>query len=1020
MLDKLIASLENPGIEFRSAPFFGLNARLEPEEMRRHMRVFAQMGLGGCFFHSRIGLDNLYLGKEYMDCIRAGVEECRKLGIAAWLYDEDRWPSGAAGGLVTRDPRWRGRYLAENESDGTEVDADDELTVAYFALQFSGETVASYRRISADEALLPGERRFRYYRKLYTPEPWYNDQTYLDTFNPEAVAEFIRITHEAYYREFGADFGGVIPGIFSDEPTYSRNRCLPWTDKLPEYYAEKNSDSLVDQLPELFHPIGGAEFSAVRLRYFNTITACFIHAFMEQIYRWCDAHHLQFTGHLLGEDSVTVQTMHCGAAMRGYEFEHIPGIDVLTEHWNIFDTAKQCTSVAHQLGRPRRMSETYGCTGWDFPFFGHKAIGDWQYALGINFRCQHLAWYSMQGESKRDYPGCISYQVPWWKYHHHLENYFARIGAALAPGEEVRDILVIHPLESTWGVFIPKEFTPERSDAEDEALVKLRNTLLGANLDYDYGDEEMMSRLAAVENSDEPKLRVGQARYKVVVVPKLRTIRSSTLNLLSEFAAAGGEVIYLDEVPPRLDGESSAFPAEVFARFRKTTLRELPMAAQSGRRISITDPAGKEIEPALSLLKQSGDEFVLFICNTGVDFKYNDIHYPGLRERLQVFPDAKVTVRNVAPGTRVWELEPATNTLTTVDFTRDEAGNLHFSTALEWLGSRLFLIGQGELPAIAPRPAGQVVAVQELTAPWHITPSELNPLVLDIARYRIDDEEFADPDYILAIDLKLRARLGMPRRGRNMVQPWYARLQNYPKISHPLDLEYEFAVDELPEGPLFLALEQPEKWRITLNGASVEFADAGFWCDRSLRLTEISPAQLRVGGNLLTLHADYGWDLGLEAIYLLGTFATEKDRISAAKLPQEVPAGDLGKFGFANYSGNIDYETIFECEKEPGKRVKLEIPAWQGIGMMISLNGGAEKFLAWAPFEVDLTDDLKSGKNQLKITLLGSRRNSLGPFYCKDAVPELYAYSNFFAYDHAGRNLVPFGLLASPRLRVEK
>ena len=31
--------------------------------------------------------------------------------MLAWLYDEDRWPSGPAGGIVTKDRQYRARYL---------------------------------------------------------------------------------------------------------------------------------------------------------------------------------------------------------------------------------------------------------------------------------------------------------------------------------------------------------------------------------------------------------------------------------------------------------------------------------------------------------------------------------------------------------------------------------------------------------------------------------------------------------------------------------------------------------------------------------------------------------------------------------------------------------------------------------------------------------------------------------------------------------------------------------------------
>ena len=60
-------------------------------------------------------------------------------------------------------------------------------------------------------------------------------------------------------------------------------------------------------------------------------------------------------------------------------------MDLLTEHNREYETPKQVASVARQFGRRWRLDEIYGCTGWDFPFLGHKALGDWQAALGISF-----------------------------------------------------------------------------------------------------------------------------------------------------------------------------------------------------------------------------------------------------------------------------------------------------------------------------------------------------------------------------------------------------------------------------------------------------------------------------------------------------------------------------------------------------------------------------------------------------------------------------------------------------------
>ena len=98
MNKKFLAQFKHPTSEFRGAPFWAWNGKLDPEELRKQVRIMHRMGLGGFFMHSRVGLNTPYLGPEWMKCVDACVDEAEKLDMQAWLYDEDRWPSGAAGG----------------------------------------------------------------------------------------------------------------------------------------------------------------------------------------------------------------------------------------------------------------------------------------------------------------------------------------------------------------------------------------------------------------------------------------------------------------------------------------------------------------------------------------------------------------------------------------------------------------------------------------------------------------------------------------------------------------------------------------------------------------------------------------------------------------------------------------------------------------------------------------------------------------------------------------------------------
>ncbi|MBR4370143.1 MAG: hypothetical protein IKS92_03795, partial [Victivallales bacterium] len=93
----------NPSALYRDTPFWAWNCKLEEDQLRRQIAVFQEMGMGGFHMHSRTGMGTPYLTKEFMERVDNCVDEAKKRNMLAWLYDEDRWPSGAAGGIVTKN-----------------------------------------------------------------------------------------------------------------------------------------------------------------------------------------------------------------------------------------------------------------------------------------------------------------------------------------------------------------------------------------------------------------------------------------------------------------------------------------------------------------------------------------------------------------------------------------------------------------------------------------------------------------------------------------------------------------------------------------------------------------------------------------------------------------------------------------------------------------------------------------------------------------------------------------------------
>jgi len=102
----------NPTAEYRGAPFWSWNTKLDLKKLLPQIEYFQEMGMGGFHIHSRVGLDTEYMGEEFLAIARACVERAEEKKMLACLYDEDRWPSGVAGGLVLKDnPQFRGRHI---------------------------------------------------------------------------------------------------------------------------------------------------------------------------------------------------------------------------------------------------------------------------------------------------------------------------------------------------------------------------------------------------------------------------------------------------------------------------------------------------------------------------------------------------------------------------------------------------------------------------------------------------------------------------------------------------------------------------------------------------------------------------------------------------------------------------------------------------------------------------------------------------------------------------------------------
>lgn len=520
--------------EYRPIPFWSWNDKLEVDKLKKQMHWMKKNSIGGFFMHARSGLQTEYLSEEWMKCIEACADEAEQLGMKAWLYDENGWPSGFAGGKLLEKEENKDRFILY------QIGAyDSEATVSYLL------TEKTLCRVSHGN--VNGE-----YLNLYI----HISPCTADILNPDVVKQFIAHTHDVYKERFGEDFDKKIEGFFTDEPQYYRYHT-PYTVMIAKYFKEKFDEDILDSLGLLFVEKEG--YRRFRYRYWKGMQELMLESFAKQVYQWCEENHVKLTGHYIEETSLRWQMMCCGGVMPFYEYEHIPGIDWLGKETGVIGALapKQLGSVAAQLGKKRVLTETFGCCGWDVTPTELKRIAGFQYINGVNMICQHLIPYSERGNRKYDFPAHYGEENPWIREEFQSFNeYFARLGCMLGESEQHVNVAVLHPIRSAY-------FDYKRENTDGMGISQLEknsssvcNMLAKQHVEYHFLDETLMRKYGFV---DEATIGCGKCRYEYLILPHLLTMDQSTEKLLHQYVQNGGKVLILGNKPVYREAESYAY-----------------------------------------------------------------------------------------------------------------------------------------------------------------------------------------------------------------------------------------------------------------------------------------------------------------------------------------------------------------------------------------------------------------------------------------------------------------------------
>ena len=948
------ALFKDPPRQYSTGPLWVWNDMLTERQVRETLRDLAGQKVKQVWVHPRPGLMTPYLSEDWFALWKVALDEAQRLGMNVWIYDENSYPSGFAGGWVPDQmPESRGRGLSFRETK-TAPSWSEDLAGLYRCEGDKFENVTAQAK--AGQAL-PEGRYLAAAEVRAGNSPWFGNRGYVNLLSPGVTEKFLEVTMEAYRREIGKEFGLHVPGVFSDEPNIREVGDFAWSEILAGEFEKRWGYSLLEHLPSLNYPLG--DWQKIRHNYYEVLNEQFIEHWSKPYHDYCETNHLEWTGHYWDH-----QWPNCGAVpdnMSMYAWHQRPAIDCLrnqyAEHTHAqFGNARmvrELASVANQLGQRRTLCETYGAGGWDLRFEDMKRIGDWLEVLGVNTLNQHLSYVTIRGARKRDHPQSFSYHEPWWEGYHVSAQYFARLSAALSQGEQVNEVLVLEPTTTAWMY----QAAGAKLDELGKSFFDLVMALEAAQVEYDIGCEDILARHGSVDSAG---LKVGRRHYRTVVLPPMtENLNAKTAELLAAFEQAGGTVLSCGEPPARIDGGLSPAGAALAGsdHWKKVEMAALPkQLGATGLVVTRSEADGGIL---FHHRRRLDDGELLFLVNTSIK------------------APSTGTIQSDLKGVEAWNLYTGQ--------TEPQA----FAAEGQGIQTRFNLPPSGSLllflcrkPSLPSQPTAETVTVIQAGEAPEIRRLAPNVLTLDYVEVTVGGETRQGLYFYQANQFAWQKN-GLERN------PWDSAVQFKDELiskkfapGSGCEASYRFQLEGDPPADLAIVIERADLYTITCNGQAVTPTPKAWWLDKAFGKIPLASVA-RTGENVVTIKASpFTMYHELEPAYILGDFALKPADHGFVIVPdQPLKLGtNWNSQGFPFYSGGVAYREHFRVGQKAG-RYAVALRGWYGSVAKVSVRGRALGYIDAPPWECDVTKGIEPGENDIEVTVIGTLKNTLGPHH---------------------------------------
>jgi len=406
--------------------------------------------------------------------------------MGIWIHDDINWPSGTAGGELTRE--------------------NPELAARYIVLQ-----------------------RGRLVEKISSFKIAYQHAPYIDVLNHKAAQSFIDSTYEKYKARFPKHFGFTIRGFFCDEPAvyagiFGRMRpgALPYSSSVIERFKELHGYDPWPHLPKIWQD-NGAESRKIRLDYWETVTDLYVNGFLGELRDWCHENKVLFIGHPLEEEDPLNLIKSQGDPFLALTSFDWVGYDLISNFSkNHLIAARLVKSVANIYGKTQILTEVFGAFGWRLTLDEMVRIVRWLVRQGTTVLVLHALFYSIREDRREESPPSL-WEEPYSSEFADIVEEFRD----LVKEQSLQDseIAIYFPVSALWAMYNPADERAARAISETIKTVSLSLGDKGVNFDYINDDG-----IGAISG-----------RYRKIIIPRAEVMPVGTLQELRSFVQDGGE-----------------------------------------------------------------------------------------------------------------------------------------------------------------------------------------------------------------------------------------------------------------------------------------------------------------------------------------------------------------------------------------------------------------------------------------------------------------------------------------------